>query len=118
GPAGPTGPGGPAGPQGPPGPTGPAGPTGATGAKGDRGLPGESRGSAVQDLADLARVPALREGLPFDLPAQGDCSLTGEGATIGLTVGGAPQSDLVGIVGRDVFSQMPFRVVLFRAAPG
>ena len=134
--AGPEGPIGPAGPAGPPGatgaqgPAGPAGPTGATGAtgpqgppgatgpKGDRGLPGEARGAAVQDLADLARLPELREGLPFDLPAQGDCSLAGEGATLGLSVGGTPRTGVVAILGRDAMSQMPFRAVLFQAPGG
>ncbi|MEZ4333174.1 MAG: type VI secretion system tip protein TssI/VgrG [Myxococcota bacterium] len=118
GPPGATGAQGPAGPAGPTGPTGPTGPPGATGAKGDRGLPGEARGAAVQDLADLARVPELRDGLPFDLPIQGDCSLTGEGATVGLAVGGKVQTGVVAILGRDAMSQMPFRAVLFQASAG
>jgi len=136
GPAGPTGPQGPAGPQGlqgvqgpegpmgPQGPTGPTGPTGPQGVqgnvgqKGDPGLPGDARGAAVAALADLAGVPELREGLPFGLPEIGDCTIAGEAASVALSIGGTGQPNVVGLLGREAMSELPFRAVLFRAAPG
>ncbi len=124
GPQGPAGPEGPQGPVGPIGPVGPVGPVGATGAagppgpQGEPGLPGEARGAAVAALADLLGVPELRDGLPFGLPEDVDCTVSTERPTVSLTLAGNPITTVIGMLGREAISELPFRAVAFRGAIG